>query len=225
MNALLHNKHRCLITAATEAEIAPIMAKFPQAAYFISGVGTPDTLFRLHQKLSGGDYALVLQAGICGSFTNALPLGATVMVKKDCFGDLGFWEKNKFTPLAKSAFAKSNSKPYTDGWLVNPYLQENVPLPRVAAITVNQVTDNTRQIGALKKHFAADIETMEGAACHYVCLMLGLPFLQIRSISNRVGERDKRKWNIKKAIHNLNTVLELINLPKDELDPDAFQNL
>ncbi|ULT38317.1 hypothetical protein KRR40_24600 [Niabella defluvii] len=48
---------------------------------------------------------------------------------------------------------------------------------------------------------------MEGAALHYVALMEKIPFLQIRGISNYVGERDKRKWNFKDAIDNLNNEL------------------
>ena len=58
--------------------------------------------------------------------------------------------------------------------------------------------------------FNADIETMEGAALHYVCLQEHIPFLQIRSISNHVGERDKTKWKIKEAIENLNKELQIL---------------
>ncbi len=48
---------------------------------------------------------------------------------------------------------------------------------------------------------------MEGAALHYVCLQEQIPFVQIRSVSNYVGERDKTKWKMKEAIENLNTEL------------------
>jgi futalosine hydrolase len=51
---------------------------------------------------------------------------------------------------------------------------------------------------------------MEGAALHYVCLLEKIPFLQVRSISNYIGERNKKKWNIKESINNLNK--ELIRL-------------
>jgi futalosine hydrolase len=51
---------------------------------------------------------------------------------------------------------------------------------------------------------------MEGAALHYVCLQENIPFLQIRSISNRVGERDKAKWEFKEAIKNLNKELAVL---------------
>ena len=53
--------------------------------------------------------------------------------------------------------------------------------------------------GFYENKFLPVIESMEGAALHYVCLMEKIPFLQIRSISNYIGERDKKKWNMKDA--------------------------
>jgi futalosine hydrolase len=48
---------------------------------------------------------------------------------------------------------------------------------------------------------------MEGASLHYVGRETGIPFIQIRSISNYVGERDKSKWLLKESIEGLNKVL------------------
>ena len=48
---------------------------------------------------------------------------------------------------------------------------------------------------------------MEGAAFHYVCLQQKIPFIQLRAISNYVGERNKTKWKMKEAIINLNEKL------------------
>jgi futalosine hydrolase len=53
---------------------------------------------------------------------------------------------------------------------------------------------------------------MEGAALHYVALMEKIPFLQLRSLSNFVGERDKNKWLMKEAIINLNLELQSLIL-------------
>ena len=39
-----------------------------------------------------------------------------------------------------------------------------------------------------------------GAALHYVCREMNIPFLQIRAASNYIGERDKEKWQMKEAI-------------------------
>jgi futalosine hydrolase len=51
---------------------------------------------------------------------------------------------------------------------------------------------------------------MEGAAVHYVCVREKIPFVQIRSISNYIGDRNKKNWKIKEAVGTLNT--ELIRL-------------
>ena len=54
---------------------------------------------------------------------------------------------------------------------------------------------------------------MEGAALHYACLMEGVPFLQLRSMSNYIGERNKKKWDMQVSISNLNNAL--IEIVKD----------
>ncbi|HSN50370.1 MAG TPA: hypothetical protein VLR52_03985, partial [Bacteroidales bacterium] len=62
------------------------------------------------------------------------------------------------------------------------------------------------------KHWNPDIESMEGAAFFYACFMENVRCMQIRSISNRVEERDKSRWNLDLAFKNLNkTLLNLLN--------------
>ena len=57
----------------------------------------------------------------------------------------------------------------------------------------------------------ADLESMEGASIFQVCQGVNGPCLQIRSISNKVEKRNKKKWDIPIAINNLNqTVSEII---------------
>ena len=64
------------------------------------------------------------------------------------------------------------------------------------------------RIAYYKNQLNASVESMEGAALHYVALQEKIPFLQMRSLSNFVGERDKTKWVMDVAIANLN--IELI---------------
>jgi futalosine hydrolase len=78
------------------------------------------------------------------------------------------------------------------------------------SITVNQITTTKKKTELYKKKYKGAIENMEGAAVHYVCLKENIPFVQIRSISNYVGDRNKKNWKIKEAVANLNT--ELIRL-------------
>ena len=79
-------------------------------------------------------------------------------------------------------------------------------------MTINEITTSKEKIAYYKNELNAQVETMEGAALHYVCLQENVSFLQIRSLSNFVGERDKNKWRLKEAIASLNSELQRIIL-------------
>jgi futalosine hydrolase len=200
-----------LLIAATATEIEPFTGANSRVDTLITGVGVPAAIYHLQKRIHQMDYDFIIQAGIAGSFSNEMALGQVVLVKQDCFADLGIEEKGNYTPIFNTAFADKNEFPFTDGWLMNS--DDNlkyIDLPKTKAITVNKVSDSELQKQQFLQIFNADIETMEGAALHYVCLQEQIPFLQIRSISNHVGERDKTKWKIKEAIENLNKELTIL---------------
>ena len=69
-------------------------------------------------------------------------------------------------------------------------------------ITVSAATGTYKRALELEKKFNAICENMEGAAIAQVCAIYKIPMLEIRGISNIVGERNKRKWNLKLASEN-----------------------
>ena len=97
----------------------------------------------------------------------------------------------------------SDAFPLKKGWLKNEF-EKNLELKYVKGITVNSITDEANKVFLFKEKYKAEIESMEGAALHFVCLQEQISFLQIRGISNFVGERDKSKWQLKAAIENSN---------------------
>jgi len=197
-----------LIVAATNFEIEPFLKENKKTDLLITGVGIPATVFHLTKKLMEKKYDLVLQAGIAGTFSNSLNLGEVVFVKEDAFADLGIQENGKFTTLFENGFLNKNDFPFINGWLINKEsIFEKNELPAVKGITVNKIGDDPLQNHLVKEKFSADVESMEGAAFHYVCLQQKINFLQLRGISNIVGERDKTKWQMKNAIENLNKEL------------------
>ena len=202
-----------LLIAATEKEIEPFTATNPKTDVLITGVGVPNTIYHLQKRLHQIDYDLIIQAGIAGTFDQHILLGQTVFVKQDCFADLGIEEKEMYTPIFETGFVDKNEFPFSHGWLVNTsaYLQ-TTDLSLTKAITVNKISDSALQNQQFIKQFNPEIETMEGAALHYVCLQENIPFIQLRTVSNFVGDRDKTKWKMKEAIENLNSELTtLIN--------------
>jgi futalosine hydrolase len=202
---------RILLTAATKQEVEPYTIKNKTIDLLITGVGVPSTLFQLQNAIFSLQPDIIIQAGVAGSFSNSLSLGQVVLVKQDAFGDIGMEENKEFTPIFKSNFADANEFPFSDGWLINPSKLFSVSkLKNVKAITVNKVSDSEVQKNQSIIHFSPEIETMEGAAFHFIGLHQKIPFIQLRSISNTVGERDKSKREIKESIGNLNKELEIL---------------
>ncbi len=197
-----------LIVAATEIEIEPSLKEKTDVEILITGVGIPATVFYLTKKLLEKKYDYVIQAGIAGSFNNHFNLAEVVLVKEDAFADLGIEENGNFQTLFETGFINKNDFPFINGWLINshPFFETSV-LPAVKGITVNKICENDSQNETVKEKFSPDVESMEGAAFHYVCLQQKINFLQLRGISNHVGERDKSKWEIKESIKNLNKKL------------------
>ena len=117
------------------------------------------------------------------------------------------------------------SPPYTNGSLVNPNqkLLQLSGLEQVKAITVNEITTDTKRIEWYQQNVSPVVESMEGAAFHYVCLQENIPFIQVRSVSNFIGERDKTKWNLKQAITQLNEKLILLLNELSKYDETYFR--
>lgn len=202
---------RLLIVAATEFELLPATRQHIAADFLITGVGSPACMYRLTKALQHKKYDFAIQAGIAGSFSDELAPGATVVVKKDVFAELGVLENKVFRTLFETNLAKPADQPYTNGWLMNASsFMNKAGLRTVTAVTVNTIADNTVNGISYVEKFQADIESMEGAAFHYCCLMEKIPFLQVRAISNVVGERDKTRWKLEQSISNLNNQLPLL---------------
>ena len=199
---------KVLIVAATEFEIKPLIQAQRNVEMLITGIGSSATIYHLTKKLLTNHYDLVIQAGIAGMFAGKFTLGAVVFVKEDAFADIGIEEKGELRTFFEYGFLDKNEFPFSDGKLLNPSaILEKIPLPAATAITVNMVSDNFVHNENFRQKYHADIESMEGAAFHYVCLQHKINFLQVRSLSNVVGERDKSRWVIDSSIRNLNEEL------------------
>lgn len=202
-----------LVVAATAAEIGPFLSNHRQAAFqgtdvLISGVGLVPTTFALTSHLQLKKPDLVIQAGIAGCFRKTVPTGTVVAVQKDRLADQGVVEKREFRDVFELGLVKPSAAPFRNGWLANPLPVKKVTgLAAVNAVSVNTITTAPAMIRYYTSTFDPVVESMEGAALHYVCLRQQIPFLQLRAISNYVGERNKKKWNFTDSIGNLNKTL------------------
>ncbi len=204
-----------LLAAATSFEIQPtIDALGKQLTHrnritvSITGVGGIPTTWTLMRQIDSHRPDLIVQAGIAGCFTDGLP-GTVMAIREDELADLGVWENESFHSAFDLGLADADTPPFSNGKLINPYhnLLAFTGLPIISALTVNEITTSPRRIEWYRQNRNAVVESMEGGPLHYVCLKENIPFLQLRSVSNTVGIRDKTKWDIGLAITRLNEQL------------------
>jgi len=174
-----------------------------------SGVGMLASAVSLTRLVSEEKPDLIIQAGIAGCFDPDISLGKVVVVKEEILGDVGVEEEGKWKDIFDLKLEKSNYHPFEKRKLPNPWLSTYnlLKLPELTGITVNQISTQPTRIEQLKKKYGAVVESMEGAALHFICREANIPFIQIRAISNYVGERNKAHWKMKEAIEALNEVL------------------
>jgi futalosine hydrolase len=208
-----------LVAAATAKEIIPFLDyyrnnKLIGVDIIITGIGLTSSSYHLTRHLQMKKPDMIIQAGVAGCFDKKISLGEVVAIKQDTIADESVIELNKLKTLFDLKLVPHNQYPYKKGWLINPDagLLNKGKLKMVKGISVNQITTSRSMIEMYKKEFNPATESMEGAALHYVCLMEKIPFIQLRSVSNYVGERNKKKWNMIDSIQNLNeTLITLIN--------------
>lgn len=180
----------------------------------VTGIGIPPTIFELQKHLNEKAYDMVINAGIAGSFNKTIQLGEVVVVQNDIFADY-IIEDKALVAIHETNLRSMLPIELRRGWLMPPI--PNVPFQgkKVLGITSNRISGVAEAILQRKEYFAADIETMEGAAVFYVCMKMNVPVIQIRAISNYIEERDTSKWEISTALQNLYTevqhLIELLN--------------
>jgi futalosine hydrolase len=216
---------RVIITAATHGEWMPSFQKINpkyvgsskkfSVGFHESGIGMLASSISLMKMFTQETPSLIIQVGIAGCFDKKIPLGKVFAVKDDFAGDIGVMENKVWKDLFDMKFDKPNDAPYEKKSLPNPWLNQfNVlNLPTKKSVTVNTISTNKSRIQLLSGRYKAVLETMEGASLHYMGRDLTIPFIQIRAVSNYVGERDKSKWKMQEAIYNLNeTLLEFLDV-------------
>jgi futalosine hydrolase len=212
----------CLIVAATSMEIQSFIKHCRnteklnhidlQLDFLITGVGMLNTTYALMKQFQLKKPHVVVNAGIAGSFTKKYAPGSVVVVKDEVVADLGVEEKTGYKDVFDLKLLKHSQFPFINKKLSNVHtnFMERTLLHKVKSATVNQITTSKKTAAMYVHKYKAEIENMEGAAVHYVCLLENIPFVQIRSISNFVGDRNKKNWKLKEAISSLNS--ELIRL-------------
>ncbi len=172
----------------------------------ITGVGMTAMTYHLGKQLQNNTYDFTILIGISGAYSTQIELGEVVNVESERFADLGILNGDQFTDLFDMKLNEKDVFPFENKVLKNYTLINNDSILALKTYHGNTVqTIRPSIIKGIQNN--ADVESMEGAAFFYICLQERIPFVQIRGISNYVGEQNKQLWDISLAVKNLNKVI------------------
>jgi futalosine hydrolase len=168
----------------------------------------------------------ILNLGVGGAYPGSgLKIGDIAIASKEIYGDEGVISSKGFKGLKEigiplvqkgkkkyfNEFPLDTTRPIhlsvMGGKVGDKGRFESLRIKSGIFVTVSASTGTQKKAIELEKRFHAVCENMEGAAIAQVCAIYKIPMFEIRGISNIVGIRDKRKWNLKLASENCQKVV------------------
>ncbi len=171
--------------------------------------------------------ALVLQSGVAGAFPgrgkeSSPGVGDLVFATEEIYSDTGSSSPDGWRsagelglPIAQVHGIESGGRFVLDAGLVRTAVRTAMETvgrieegkrpgdrPAVYAgpcVTTSRTTGVQTEGAAIARRWGALAESMEGAAAAQVCALHGVPFLEVRGISNLVVDRDRAAWEIARA--------------------------
>jgi futalosine hydrolase len=210
---------RLLAVVATEQEQAALLREVPStpasfgpyhccrtaaADVVVSGIGPAAAAATTATALALGGHELALSLGICGAFRGTADVGDTVVATELVAADLGADSPTGFLGLGALGW-QDDTVPADPRWLqaVLARLGEVVTGP---VVTVSTVTGTRARADELASRHGAVGEAMEGWGVLVAATPHGVPVLEVRTVSNLIGDRDPASWDLPAAFAALTGV-------------------
>ncbi len=200
--------------------------------YMVSGMGKTNAAHSATLLLEKFSPDVLILFGIGGAYpSSGLEVGDIAVADKELYGDEGVLTQDGFQgtdsigiplvvkggrkyfnefDLDKKFFAKalrslaSRSQPFAG----------RIAVGSGTFVTVSTCTGTRKRALELQKRFGAICENMEGAAAAHICTLYKTPMVEIRGISNIVGDRDRSKWDITLAAKTCQeAVIDMLSSP------------
>lgn len=173
-----------------------------------SGVGKACAAGCIAHLAKPGFHRAVLNAGVGGALPGSgLCIGDTVIASESVNADEGLAGPAGFVGLAAMSIRLgADAGPFPgDPALVAALAALGLPRGAIATVSTCSGTDaGARETVA---RTGATVEAMEGAAAALACRRLGLPFSEVRTVSNTTGDRALQRWDLPAALSALAAVM------------------
>ncbi|MDD2595287.1 MAG: hypothetical protein PHD11_05660 [Bacteroidales bacterium] len=181
-------------------------------SFAVTGMGTTSLCYKLTKILNSngieGCYDMIVNVGVAGSYTSRFPVGTVVNISTEQFGDSDAASRSGFQTIFDYSTLDANAVPFINGVLKNTSVVDRFSyaiqdIPSAVGITFQTKQSSGLHGGRIERQFTPEIDTMEGAAFFYVCMMEDISFIELRAVSYMVGEEDRTKWNVPLALNRL----------------------
>ncbi|MFC4639673.1 futalosine hydrolase [Deinococcus hohokamensis] len=192
-----------LIVVATAAEAAPL-STLP-ARVVVSGVGPVAAALATARALGEAPASVVISAGIAGAFgSSGLQPGDLALSSRIIQADLGAWDGDEWLPLDALGLSVSPQQPHAaefDIWSGASHAAHTLGAAFGPMLTLSAVTGDANGAARLEARYPGVLtEGMEGAGVAHAAWLAGVPVMELRGVSNRVGPRDRSAWKIGEAL-------------------------
>lgn len=205
-----------LVVSAVAAERDAILAAHPDQAttVLVGGVGPAASAAAASAALAVAEYDLVISAGIGGGY-GPVGFGAIAIASTIAFADLGAETDNGFASVSALGFGADR---YDVPAQLAIELTDRTGGRLGTILTVATATGTQVTAGERRGRFPDVVaEGMEGAGVAAAATLHGVPFAEVRAISNPVGPRDRDAWRIPDALASLGRALAAITAAPLEL--------
>jgi futalosine hydrolase len=191
-----------LVVCAVEAELSE--PSFRQNVEIRAiGIGPVEAAAATARALATTRYQFVINAGIGGAFRGRATLGDAVVVTHEAFAELGFEDgADVALPRGVRLIRTIAADPLMLARL------RALPYPQARGVTVASITTSDARARALTERYDATVESMEGFAVLRAAALAGVRAVEIRGISNYVGERTRSEWNFRRGATAAREALE-----------------
>jgi futalosine hydrolase len=200
---------RVLVVTAVPAERDAVLAKVPAGAGLTcvaGGVGVAAAAAATAVALERSHYDRVLSAGIAGGFAGRARPGDVVIADRVVAADLGCRTDSGFLPLPELGLDTPVAYDCPPLWSAPTGAVHGTVL---SLTCMTGTEDRAAELAAAHPHAVA--EAMEGFGVATAAAAAGVPFAEVRTISNLIGRRDRSAWDIPAAFAALGAAFAILS--------------
>jgi len=214
-------ERRLAVLSATTFETRPLLSLEPAAAsttawpvigdgtvagvpvvFAVSGLGKSAAAAAVAALARGWGVGAVVQVGVGGAYPGAgIQVGSVAFAATETDLDLGVGRHpdwRDLEALAVPGVASGNVIDLRGAALAAATTAAD--LPALPFGTSDSVTADPQHARYLRDRFGVAVESMEGAGAARAAAALGVAFVEVRGVSNVVGDRDRSLWRLEEAI-------------------------